>query len=171
VEWVRQQLTGFVGETRPINQSGNGLITARTAPECGRARAIELVEVVRPILRRLYPEWESENPGSNTDEFKSERDASRRLLARLEHLPRRCYRSARFLPRLRCVRVGPRLQPGGLPQDIQRGHRIVLRQQVVESARNPRGWRPLPARLPQGETCPVQSVSQTIHRHSFYLAF
>ena len=86
VGWVRQQLTKFVDETRPINQSGNGLLTARTAPECGRPRAIELVEVVRPILRRLYPEWESENPSSKNDEFKSERDASRRLLARLDHL-------------------------------------------------------------------------------------
>jgi hypothetical protein len=86
VEWVRQQLTGFVDQTRPVNQSGNGLITSRTAPACGRPTAIELVEVVRPILRRLYPEWESENLGSQYDEFKSERDASRRLLARLEHL-------------------------------------------------------------------------------------
>jgi Protein of unknown function (Hypoth_ymh) len=86
VDWVRKQLTGFVDETRPINQSGNGLITARTAPECGRPRAIERVEVVRPILRRLYPEWESENPGSKNDEFESARDASRRLLARLDHL-------------------------------------------------------------------------------------
>ena len=81
-----EQLTKFVDETRPINQSGNGLLTARTAPECGRPRAIELVEVVRPILRRLYPEWESENPSSKNDEFKSERDGSRRLLARLDHL-------------------------------------------------------------------------------------
>jgi uncharacterized protein (TIGR02391 family) len=86
VEWVRQQLSSFVAETLPINQSGNGLITARTAPQCGRPRAIELVEVVRPILRRLYLEWESENPGSKNDEFKSERDAARRLLARLDHL-------------------------------------------------------------------------------------
>jgi uncharacterized protein (TIGR02391 family) len=86
VEWVRQQLTRYVDETQPINQSGNGLITARTAPECGRARAIELVEIVRPILHRLYREWDSENPGSKNDEFKSERDASRRLLARLDHL-------------------------------------------------------------------------------------
>ena len=86
VDWVRKQLTGFVDETRPINQSGNGLITARTAPECGHPRAIERVEVVRPILRRLYPEWESENPGSKNDEFESARDASRRLLARLDHL-------------------------------------------------------------------------------------
>lgn len=86
VEWVRQQLTEFIDETKPINQSGNGLVTARTAPQCGRPRAIERVEVVRPILRRLYAEWESENPSSANDEFKSERDAARRLLARLEHL-------------------------------------------------------------------------------------
>jgi uncharacterized protein (TIGR02391 family) len=86
VGWVRQQLTGFVDETRPINQSGSGYFTASSKPACGRPKAIELVEVVRPILRRLYSEWESENPRSKNDEFKSERDASRRLLARLEHL-------------------------------------------------------------------------------------
>lgn len=86
VVWVRQQLTEFIDETKPVNQSGNGLITARTAPQCGRSRAIELVEIVRPILRRLYVEWGTENPSSNNDEFKSERDAARRLLARLEHL-------------------------------------------------------------------------------------
>jgi hypothetical protein len=44
VEWVRQQLAGFVDETLPINQSGNGLLTSRTAPSCGRPKAIELVE-------------------------------------------------------------------------------------------------------------------------------
>lgn len=86
IEWVRQQLTSFVNETRAINQSGNGVLTSRTAPQCGRPRAIELVEIVRPILRRLYLEWQSENPGSKNDEFKSERDAARRLLARLDHL-------------------------------------------------------------------------------------
>lgn len=85
VEWVRRQLTGFVEETRPVNQSGKGYITLGTAPTCGRPKAIELVEMIRPILRRLYPEWESENPGDEY-EFVSERDASRRLLARLDHL-------------------------------------------------------------------------------------
>jgi uncharacterized protein (TIGR02391 family) len=83
VEWVRQQLTEFVEQTRPVNQSG---ITLSTTPACGRPKAIEMVEVLRPILRRLYPEWESENPGSDYDEFKSEGDAAQRLLARLEHL-------------------------------------------------------------------------------------
>lgn len=69
------------------SHSGNGYtsITARTAPECGRAAAITLTETVRPILDRLYPEWRSENDGSKNDEFKSERDACRRLLARLEN--------------------------------------------------------------------------------------
>jgi hypothetical protein len=86
VEWVREQLTGFIDQTRPVNQSGNGFITASSAPACGRPKAIQLVEVIRPILRRLYPEWESENPRSQYDEFESERDASRRLLARLDHL-------------------------------------------------------------------------------------
>lgn len=82
---MRDQLNGFVSETHPVNQSGNGVITSRTAPACGRPRAIELVEIVRPILSRLYPEWNTENLGSKSDEFKSERDAARRLLARLDH--------------------------------------------------------------------------------------
>ena len=86
VEWVQRQLTTFIDETRPVNQSGGGFITADTAPACGRPKAIELIEVVRPILRRLYPDWESENPRDTHDEFSSERDASRRLLARLSHL-------------------------------------------------------------------------------------
>lgn len=84
VNWVQEQLTNFVSRTRAVNQSGGSVITARTAPACGRAEAIQLSETVRPILDRLYPEWRSENAGSKNDEFKSERDGSRRLLARLE---------------------------------------------------------------------------------------
>lgn len=90
VDWVRGQLTDYIRRTRPVNQSRSGsgfaTITARTAPECGRATAIDLTETVRPILDRLYPEWLTENEKSNNDEFKSERDACRRLLARLENL-------------------------------------------------------------------------------------
>ena len=37
-------------------------------------------------LEKLYPEWRAENPGTNRDEFKPERDAANRLLARLEYL-------------------------------------------------------------------------------------
>lgn len=83
VDWVREQLQRFIEETQPVNQSNNMVVTARTAPACGRPRAIELVETARPILTRLYPEWRSENPTSSNDEFRSERDAARRLLARL----------------------------------------------------------------------------------------
>ena len=54
-----------------------------SGPACGRAAAIGLAETIRPILTRLYPEWRAENPGSSQDEFKSERDAARRLTARL----------------------------------------------------------------------------------------
>lgn len=85
VDWVRSKLTEFVAETKPVNQSRKNVITYRTAPACGRPAAIELVEAVRPILRRLYPEWQSENTGDPHDEFLSERDASRRLLARLDN--------------------------------------------------------------------------------------
>lgn len=88
-DWVREQLTDYIARTRAVNQSHSGSgytsITARTAPECGRAEAIARTETVRPILDRLYPEWRSENTGSKNDEFRSERDACRRLLARLEN--------------------------------------------------------------------------------------
>jgi uncharacterized protein (TIGR02391 family) len=82
-DWVRQQLQSFISDTRPINQSGGGLITLSTAPACGRPKAIELVETIRPILHRLYPEWRSENETSTYDEFRAERDAAQRLLSRL----------------------------------------------------------------------------------------
>ena len=84
VEWVQDQLRTFVVDTRPVNQSGAGFITTQSAPACGRDRAIELAEVVHPILERLYPEWASENSSRSTDEFRTERDAAKRLLARLD---------------------------------------------------------------------------------------
>ena len=84
VEWVRDQLRTFVAETRAVNQSGAGFTTTRSAPACGRDRAIALAEVVNPILERLYPEWASENPSSSIDEFRTEREAAKRLLARLD---------------------------------------------------------------------------------------
>lgn len=83
IGWVKATLETFIRETRPLGLSGNGFITARTKPQCGRDKAIELAEVVRPILQRLYPEWSSENATSQNDEFLAERDASKRLLARL----------------------------------------------------------------------------------------
>lgn len=90
VDWVRTQLTEYIGRTSPVNQSisGSGFtsITARTSPMCGRQEAIARTETVRPVLDRLYPEWRSENETSRNDEFKRERDASRRLIARLETL-------------------------------------------------------------------------------------
>lgn len=84
LDWVRTQLHVFVDETRLVNQSGSGLITTRRAPACGRDRALALAEVVHPILDRLYPEWMSENATASTDEFRAERDAAKRLLARLD---------------------------------------------------------------------------------------
>jgi uncharacterized protein (TIGR02391 family) len=84
VNWVREQLEAFVAETRPVNQSGGGLITARSAPACGRDRAMAMAEVIHPILDRLYPEWASENATSRTDEFRPERDAAKKLQARLD---------------------------------------------------------------------------------------
>lgn len=82
--WVREKLEEFARETEPVNQSGSGFITLNTAPACGRDRALALVETIRPILERLYPEWRSENDLDAYDEFSQERDAAKRLLARLE---------------------------------------------------------------------------------------
>lgn len=82
--WVRERLTEFIQETRPVNQSGSGFITTRSSPACGRDRALVLAETVVPILERLYPEWASENEQSSNDEFHQLRDAAKRLLARLD---------------------------------------------------------------------------------------
>lgn len=82
-DWVSEQLRDFIDKTHPVNQSSRNFVTARTSPTCGRKTAIELTEVVRPILDRLYPDWRSENTKNTNDEFRSERDAAQRLLARL----------------------------------------------------------------------------------------
>ncbi|WGJ88027.1 TIGR02391 family protein [Gordonia sp. SMJS1] len=86
-DWARERLEQFVDQTRPVNQSSSSgrvsYITNQSAPACGRPQAIELAEVVRPILDRLYPEWRVESQASKNDEFKLERDAARKLLARL----------------------------------------------------------------------------------------
>src|SRR5690606_14159949 len=85
VEWGRTTLAAFIEETRPVSRSSSMVSTSRTRPACGRDRAIELTEVVRPILDRLYPDWRAENHPSRNDEFHGERDAARRLLSRLDH--------------------------------------------------------------------------------------
>lgn len=78
---VKAELEAFVRETTPKSLS---TMTARTVPTCGRQRAIELTERVIPILDRLYTTWRDENPGNVYFEFKSERDACSRLLARVD---------------------------------------------------------------------------------------
>jgi uncharacterized protein (TIGR02391 family) len=85
LEWVNQQLATYVDDTRAVNQSSDFVFTSQTKPACGRDRAIELSEVVRSILNRLYPEWRSENTSSKNDEFKAERDAASRLISRLKN--------------------------------------------------------------------------------------
>ncbi|MFH5231446.1 TIGR02391 family protein [Antrihabitans spumae] len=87
IEWVDRALRSFVAETEPVNQSSSGAgyvsITPQMAPKRGRLEALRLTEVIRPILDKLYPEWRSENSTNEYDEFKSERDAASRLIARL----------------------------------------------------------------------------------------
>lgn len=84
VDWVRAKLDEYVSETRAVSSSRPGVITPWQHPQCGRPHAIELTELVRPILERLYPEWRVENGSSKYDEFKQERDAASRLRARLD---------------------------------------------------------------------------------------
>src|SRR5580693_3665528 len=83
VKWVVAQLTEYVTETRPVNDSGPGFISLSMSPACGYDRAVHLTEVVKPILNRLYPEYASENAPRSTDGFSQVREASRRLLARI----------------------------------------------------------------------------------------
>ncbi|PVY34222.1 TIGR02391 family protein [Williamsia muralis] len=81
--WVQERLREFVTVTQAVGLSTPGYITARTKPACGREQAIELTETILPILSRLYPDWRTENETSEYDEFLAERDAARRLIARL----------------------------------------------------------------------------------------
>jgi hypothetical protein len=83
IEGVKAELDRFVAEVVPKNGSGNGYITTQSYATCGRPRAIELSERVRPILDVLYSEWRTENPEDDTFEFSPERDASMRLLSRI----------------------------------------------------------------------------------------
>jgi uncharacterized protein (TIGR02391 family) len=82
---VRAELKSFVREAAPVNGSGKRFITASCSPLCGRDRAIELVERIRPILDRLYADWRTENPPGTYFEFASEHDAAKRLISRLDH--------------------------------------------------------------------------------------
>jgi uncharacterized protein (TIGR02391 family) len=84
VDAVQSELERFVSEASPVSASGNGFITSRSNPRCGRQQAIDLAERVRPILDALYSDWRLENPPRKTFEFSGERDASMRLLARLK---------------------------------------------------------------------------------------
>jgi uncharacterized protein (TIGR02391 family) len=78
LEWVENRLQHFVSMTELVTTS-----PPYKVPKCGREKAIELAEVVRPIFQRLYPEWQSENSRDPWDEFKAERDAAQRLLSRI----------------------------------------------------------------------------------------
>lgn len=80
---VKAELERFVREASPKNGSGDGYITTTSYAACGRARAIELAERVRAVLDALYTDWKTENAPTKQFEFRPERDASMRLLARI----------------------------------------------------------------------------------------
>lgn len=85
VPWVREQLLGFLDETKPVyDLHDSGFVS------CGHGRFIELMEIVGPILSRLYPEWQRENHDSDPsdDDFEPHqavRDAARLLIVRLDY--------------------------------------------------------------------------------------
>jgi uncharacterized protein (TIGR02391 family) len=81
---VKAELQNFVAEAAPKNGSRDGFITTTSYAQCGRPRAIELVERVRPVLDALYADWRTENPIRQSFEFAPERDACMRLIARIE---------------------------------------------------------------------------------------
>lgn len=81
---VKQELDEYVSLTTPHNASGNGFITMRSQPQCGRPEALRLTERVRPILDRLYPEWREDNASSGNFEFLTVRDACAKLRARID---------------------------------------------------------------------------------------
>jgi uncharacterized protein (TIGR02391 family) len=83
VDRIKQELQTFVGETTPKNASSANYVTARSNPACGRPQALALSERVIPILDRLYANWRDENEPNKNFEFKAERDACTRLIARI----------------------------------------------------------------------------------------
>lgn len=83
VAGVKRELEQFVEKTKPKSSSGGNVLSAHLTPMCGRPEALALRERVLPILNRLYPEWQTENEEDKYFEFRSERDACSRLLARI----------------------------------------------------------------------------------------
>lgn len=82
IAWVREQLTRFLAETETTYDPD--LMGWRS---CSRDTYIELMEVVGPILARLYPDWQQENRAAEDDDaewYRQERDAVRRLIVRLD---------------------------------------------------------------------------------------
>ncbi|WP_280247396.1 MULTISPECIES: TIGR02391 family protein [Nocardia] len=85
VAWVTERLSEFLAETVGVERTTFAtVLNPSLVPRCGRERAIVLSERVRPILTRLYPEWEAENTASANEEFRGIRDAAQRVLTRLE---------------------------------------------------------------------------------------
>ncbi|MGW0183145.1 TIGR02391 family protein [Nocardia sp. NPDC003345] len=85
VQWVRKHLVNFLEETTPrYNLHDSAYVT------CGHGRTVELLEIVEPILKRLYPTWARENfDCERTDDdfepHRGVRDAVRRLIVRLDY--------------------------------------------------------------------------------------
>ncbi|MEV4209643.1 TIGR02391 family protein [Nocardia salmonicida] len=82
IPWAVVELEKFIELARPARKRVGESMKLR--PAGGRIASLRQFEVVLPILERLYPEWASENSRTSTDEFRAQRDASRKLLVRLE---------------------------------------------------------------------------------------
>jgi hypothetical protein len=80
---VLAELQHYVNTTQPRPMGGSGAASIVEVPNCGRDVAVDLSERVRPILDVLYPNWRDENPTSPYFEFKQDREACKRLRARI----------------------------------------------------------------------------------------
>jgi uncharacterized protein (TIGR02391 family) len=78
-EAVTYESDQFIDQTAP-NYSTAAMFKP---PTCGHPRAIELQERVRPILDKLFPEWQSVCKGSSYEAYSDTREACMRLRARI----------------------------------------------------------------------------------------
>ena len=65
-------LRDFVEAAKPINLSGGGYITGRSGPASSEADILARLEIVEPILDKLYSEWRQTMPLSTNYRFRQQ---------------------------------------------------------------------------------------------------
>lgn len=78
VAQVRSRLAAYISATSPVT---DGFFSE---PACGRPEALAQTETILRIFSRLYPEWREENQADTYFEFRAQRDAATKLVARLD---------------------------------------------------------------------------------------